>query len=378
MENSLTNLTFEVNKYMSLKLEERKTVIYVEGEEFLHCKGLFIQVPLEEPYASNKNASVEEKRVSINDIAIKLTQHDRQYCYKISPKTEFWGHCSNLQAWFDNDYNTDLIDYHLGFALLKRLAEVGDPLAKKVFKEEILERYFYGSWQVQEFLVIEHYIDLVTDEEKYSLLEDEEELEAIIGIERELGERVKLDTPYNYFKRGMVLRKGIVTELFLRGCNLRSVPKDIKRLKNLRVLRLSHNLISELPDWIGELTKLESLNLSTNNLEEIPESIGALKSLKKLIIYANQLKIIPPSMSDLTSLEELDLHRNQIEALPDSIGNLGVLKKLLLSDNNLKSLPESMAKLTSLELLFLNKNEINAIPPKLKKLDIKMFQISKK
>lgn len=38
---------FRVNKFLTLKLEEGKTVIYVDNKPFTQCKYLLLQIPLE-------------------------------------------------------------------------------------------------------------------------------------------------------------------------------------------------------------------------------------------------------------------------------------------------------------------------------------------
>ena len=80
---------------------------------------------------------------SIDEIEGKL-DHSHHYkppgVQEIDPKTEFWGHCSNLQVWVENNYDTRLIHRNLSFPLLKKLTEVGDPTARRHFKEEIAKR----------------------------------------------------------------------------------------------------------------------------------------------------------------------------------------------------------------------------------------------
>ena len=61
----------------------------------------------------------------------------------MSSKTEFRANCSNLQAWVENGYDTRLLHRNLAFPLLKKLTNVGDLHAKKVFKDEIANKYFY-------------------------------------------------------------------------------------------------------------------------------------------------------------------------------------------------------------------------------------------
>ncbi len=76
----------------------------------------------------------------------------------LSPEEEFKGHCSNLQVWVENNYNTCLLHRNLSFPLLKRLATVGDAKAKKIFSQEVTKRFKSKSPTVQKYLVIENHI----------------------------------------------------------------------------------------------------------------------------------------------------------------------------------------------------------------------------
>ena len=41
---------------------------------------------------------------SIDEAAENLySSMEREHKHYISPETEFWGHCSNLQAWYENN-----------------------------------------------------------------------------------------------------------------------------------------------------------------------------------------------------------------------------------------------------------------------------------
>jgi len=42
--------------------------------------------------------------------------------FLIKPREEFWGHCSNLQAWIEFDYHPELLHSSLTIPILKRLA----------------------------------------------------------------------------------------------------------------------------------------------------------------------------------------------------------------------------------------------------------------
>lgn len=47
--------------------------------------------------------------------------------------------------------------------------------------------------------------------------------------------------------------------------------------------------LTVLPEWIGQLTALESLDLSDNQLTALPESIGQLTTLKPPDLDGNPL-----------------------------------------------------------------------------------------
>lgn len=89
--------------------------------------------------------------------------------FYLGAKSKFWGHCSNLQAWYENKYDTRLLHSNLLFPLLKKLTEAGDSLAKRVFKEEIAKRYTSNNTTVREFLRIEGYLDYLSKEELEAL-----------------------------------------------------------------------------------------------------------------------------------------------------------------------------------------------------------------
>lgn len=104
-----------INPYLSLKLINGKTKIYVGGEEFLICKSIVLNIP------KNRIKSVE----TMDDL-IDVSEITKGGEYDIDPKTEFWVHCSNFQVWEENDYNTDFLEKNLAFPLLKKLSELDD------------------------------------------------------------------------------------------------------------------------------------------------------------------------------------------------------------------------------------------------------------
>ena len=156
---------FKINEYITLKLEENKTKIYIKGKYFRLCKSLFLDLFTRESFLINEIKSIDEIREDL-----EIPQESK---VNIPPDAEFWGHCSNLQTWYEHNYDTRLIDSKLAFPLLKELVRVGDPLAKKMFKEEIVRRFECGYLPVIFYLMIEEYFDYyLSEEERLSLFLD--------------------------------------------------------------------------------------------------------------------------------------------------------------------------------------------------------------
>ncbi|MFX1259844.1 MAG: tetratricopeptide repeat protein [Promethearchaeota archaeon] len=155
---------FKINEYLVLRLKNRKTVIYIKNMKFNQCKYLLLEIPVKKVSEYNDISSIDE-------ISEKLDNSlENPKIGLITPKVEFWGHCSNLQAWYENDYNTCLLHRSLAFPLLKELAKVGDPLAKRIFKEEIVIRFMSGHLSVITYLIENHYLDFLNIDEFKSIL----------------------------------------------------------------------------------------------------------------------------------------------------------------------------------------------------------------
>jgi len=154
---------FKINEFLELRLEkiseEYRTNIYINNKKFTHCKYLLMNIPAENIRNEDEINSIDEAMKLYNQIE---NEHRKQ---KIDPEVEFWGHCSNLQFWYENNYDTRLLDSRLSFSLLSELARVGDPIAKKIFKDEIAKRLEANYLPTTEYLLIEHYLDPFDSEE---------------------------------------------------------------------------------------------------------------------------------------------------------------------------------------------------------------------
>jgi leucine-rich repeat protein SHOC2 len=144
---------------------------------------------------------------------------------------------------------------------------------------------------------------------------------------------------------------------------MRSLPESIGNLTNLKYLTCGGgNYIERLPESIGNLHNLETLSIRGSKLKNLPDSIGCFSSLTRLDFCSNSLKIIPESIENLINLKSLDLSRNQIESLTEIFSNFRNLVALDLGDNQLKVLPTSIEQLVNLDKLTIVGNQLTSLP----------------
>ncbi len=150
---------FRVNEYIVLKLEKGITEIYFNGLKFGHCKHLLFNIKRNKMKDLLHIKSMDEFSGSYENID-NIT---------IDSNTEFWAHCSNLQAWYENNYNTDILVMDIAFPLLEALYKSGDKKAVEVYKEELLRRFNSKYEPVRDFLFENYFLEFFTDEELESM-----------------------------------------------------------------------------------------------------------------------------------------------------------------------------------------------------------------
>jgi len=123
----------------------------------------------------------------------------------------------------------------------------------------------------------------------------------------------------------------------------------------------SHNLSGQISERIGNLTSLQTIDLSNNNIYGIiPNTIGQLTNLVHLILNNNQLSgRIPRQIGSLNKLQILNLGNNGLyDFLPSTLGDLINLKQLNVENNRLDgAIPTSLSILNSLESINLAGNQ---------------------
>ena len=154
-----------------------------------------------------------------------------------------------------------------------------------------------------------------------------------------------------------------------------SIPAELGNLTELkRLILIESQLTGAIPPELGSLTNLVTLWLDENRLAgSIPSEMGNMTSLESLSIISNQLTgEIPSTFGNLANLEGLSLWDNQLTGeIPPELGHLGELERLGLSRNQLiGTIPSELGSLVDLHELVLSDNELTGeMPPELGNLD---------
>lgn len=101
----------------------------------------------------------------------------------------------------------------------------------------------------------------------------------------------------------------------------------------LKILKLDHNRLKNLPQTIENCRKLSKVMLRNNELTALPNEIVNLKHLRFLDVSNNKLKKLPRRIQKLPKLRKLHIHNNAIEKLPPTITQLKNLVYFSFKDN---------------------------------------------
>ena len=366
---------YVVNEFLKLRLEQGRTHIYVKNRLFMQCMYLLLNIPTNKIRQYDDIDSIDEAA----EILDRSMEGGGRGVYQISPEEEFRGHCSNIQAWYENDYDTRILHRNLAFPLLKKLTDAGDPLARKRFKEEIALRYASGHNTVMMFLIHNGYLKYLTRDELECLLDDNQ-----LPI---------LNTIISDFSLALLHLSN--EDLYKRLKGLINTTKSYLGMQNIPFI-LSHVITGfpnkhkeEIVKFVHETYKfnrnfpmIEFLNSHLdyfNNQDDYVnynEKIVSIFTKEKLNLRNQNIKNIfeiklPDDNYSLT--KELDLSNNLIRNVK-GIENFTTLEKLNLNNNKLSSL-EGFDKLNNLKVLSLRNNELTTLKElgsikNLKKIDI--------
>jgi len=136
-----------------------------------------------------------------------------------------------------------------------------------------------------------------------------------------------------------------------------TIPDEIVYLSELRSINFKKNRVKGTFSSIGTFDNLLTLNLSENGISYVVGLSEVFSSLKVLHLTGNSLTAIPEDIYNLLSLEELYMNYNQMSGVISSkIGQLTELRELYMFRNKLGgNLPAELGLLTELRTLGLGK-----------------------
>lgn len=193
---------YEINEFLTLKLENGKTNLYVKGRLFIQCKRLVLNITKQDIPTYDEIDSIDEaadhykhtlwQNRIVEGPGARPSNIQNE---TITPEQEFWGHCSNIQTWVEYNYDTRLIHSNLAFPLLKALVDAGDPNAKNVFKREVVERFESGHPNVIKSIILAKLLDYFSPEERKSLIQ-QANIQKIVAEDS--------DSFFDFYNRGIL------------------------------------------------------------------------------------------------------------------------------------------------------------------------------
>jgi len=130
-------------------------------------------------------------------------------------------------------------------------------------------------------------------------------------------------------QKALLKSSGDIETMLLNHNRLVGLPRLLMQFANLKVLDLSSNAITTLPDAVCQLplvTLIAKNNLLTN--ASLPKSLlskqanangGATSTLKELNLSGNQLTHFPEQVTELRHLKYLYLGANKISSISKDI-----------------------------------------------------------
>lgn len=136
----------------------------------------------------------------------------------------------------------------------------------------------------------------------------------------------------------------------MHGCKISQLPDWLPELTELKYLTLIGCPIPQIPDWFAKLTALEYLSLDSATAQApLAERIAFPPSLDTLLF--SELKFVPNWVRRVSKLKSLNFYDLQGD-LPEWLGELSQLKVLSLYSTHIYSLPNFLQNLPKIEVKF--------------------------
>ncbi len=151
--------------------------------------------------------------------------------------------------------------------------------------------------------------------------------------------------------------------LKLSGNEITEFPKNIGDMNNLLYFASYNNAFTSFPDDFKKLYGLNHLELSHTKIDSIPASIAYLSKLKtiKFTDTDDTLKL-PTTLRYIKNLQDIQIENCIMDSFPRQLFWVSSLKFLYLSKTNTHFLSTHFERLPNLEVLILESNPITSLP----------------
>ncbi|KAF5176195.1 Leucine-rich repeat receptor protein kinase ems1 [Thalictrum thalictroides] len=159
-----------------------------------------------------------------------------------------------------------------------------------------------------------------------------------------------------------------VIKIWLKAQNLSgTLPPELSKLRFLKSLDLSRNILSGSVPSKWATTRLEDLSFMGNRLSgPFPKTLLSITTLRNLSIEGNRFTgALPLELGKLISLEKLVISSNQFTGeLPKTLGSVVNLTDLRISDNNFSGrIPDFIGNWTNMEKLHIQGSSLEGPIP---------------
>ena len=155
-------------------------------------------------------------------------------------------------------------------------------------------------------------------------------------------------------------------ELDLDAWPVDTLPELSADFPHIHTLNLSHSTTSQLSNtFLQKFKQLRVLTLRNNALSELPTAVGEMSELRTLNLQGNRIMLTPATqqtLARLTKLQSLNLTGNPL-GMRLSVGQLAELEHLQMRYTGIDQWPEGLERLTRLQVVDLRDNAISHIPP---------------
>ncbi|XP_045923914.1 leucine-rich repeat-containing protein 20 [Micropterus dolomieu] len=147
--------------------------------------------------------------------------------------------------------------------------------------------------------------------------------------------------------------------LDLSNCKLISFPDGVFKVlrsvsENIRIITLADNEMKAISSkFFSTFTQLRELDLQGNVLTKLPDAVGEMEHLTSINLANNGFSIFPDKLIEIATLERINLEGNRITEIPvEKLSHMPALKWLNLKSNPLDSNTQSaLQSLHSFDIL---------------------------